>query len=306
MKRIKNVLICGLGAIGTIYARQLEDCTNLKILTDKSRYERYTKNPVIFNGEVCNFDYIMPDKKDFKADLIIIATKNSGLNEAIKSIENFVNDNTVIMSLLNGISSEETIATKYGWDKILFSYFVGHTSTRKGNEITYDGVGEIVFGDKGNDMASPNLLAVKELFEKSKIDFTIPDDIQYSMWKKFLVNVGTNQASAVLGASYKLFLESENALNIAKSLMKEAQAIAKAIGINNTDKMLDEAVEIINSMLPDTKSSMLQDVEMKRRTEVDIFAGKVVELGQKYNIPTPYNSMFYELISAIDEKLTIY
>ena len=101
------------------------------------------------------------------------------------------------------------------------------------------------------------------------------------MWKKFLVNVGTNQASAILGGAYNLFQNSEKSMNLAKNFMKEAQKIAEVSGIKNSEKMLDEALEIINSMLPETKSSMLQDVEAARKTEVEIFAGKVVELVRK-------------------------
>ena len=70
MNKINNVIICGLGAIGTIYAEKLKGCTNLKILADEKRVERYKKNPVIFNGKKCDFDFILPDEKNFKADLI--------------------------------------------------------------------------------------------------------------------------------------------------------------------------------------------------------------------------------------------
>ena len=56
------------------------------------------------------------------------------------------------------------------------------------------------------------------------------------------------------------------------------------------------------TFLPETKSSMLQDVEAARKTEVEIFAGKVIELGEKFKIPTPYNKIAFEIISALDEK----
>lgn len=302
MSEIKNVIICGLGAIGTIYAQKLKDCTNLKILADEKRIERYKKNPIKFNGSECEFDYILPYENDFKADLIILAVKNYGLGAAAALIKNFVAENTIILSLLNGISSEEYLASLYGWEKLLFSYFVGHTSTRKGSEITFDGVGEIVFGEKENSNYSKKVLALKKLFDKAEINYSIPVDMEYSMWKKFLVNVGTNQASAILGGAYKLFQNSEKAMNLALNFMKEAQAIARVSGVKNTDKMLEESLAIINSMLPETKSSMLQDVEAARKTEVEIFAGKVIEMGEKFNIPTPYNKMALEIIGALDEK----
>ena len=98
------------------------------------------------NGKPLNFNYVAEDK-NFKADLIIIATKFDGLNDVIKNIENFVSEDTIIMSLLNGVSSEEIISRKYGWKHLPISYFIGHSAMREGNIITHDGVGDIVFGE---------------------------------------------------------------------------------------------------------------------------------------------------------------
>ena len=85
---IKNVIICGIGAIGSIYADKIHNKTpdNLRILVDKSRKERYLKNPTIFNGHELKLNYILPEDNNFKADLIIIATKFNGLNDALDNI----------------------------------------------------------------------------------------------------------------------------------------------------------------------------------------------------------------------------
>ena len=139
MKDIKNVLICGIGAVGSIYANKINeyDGNCLKVLVDKKRLENYTKSPKIFNGKPLNFNYILPENNDYKADLIIIATKFDALNDVIKNIKNFVKEDTIIMSLLNGVTSEEIIAQEYGWTHTLLSYFIGHSAMRTGNNITY-------------------------------------------------------------------------------------------------------------------------------------------------------------------------
>ena len=234
--------------------------------------------------------------------MIIIATKNSGLQEALSQIKNFVSKDTIILSLLNGINSEEEVAKAYGRDKILYSYYIGHTSTRIGRNIIHDGVFKTVFGEKENITKSQKVKLVQQLFDRAKIPYEIPCDMQYSMWWKFLVNVGYNQASAVLNASYEDFQQYEKVNSFAINLMKEAQFIAKAEGVKNTGTLIPEILNVIKTMLPETKTSMLQDIEAKRQTEVDIFAGCISRLGKKYNIKTPYNDICYEIISAIDEK----
>ena len=91
MNEINNVLICGIGAVGSIYANKINEYSpeNLRVLVDKNRYEKYIKNPKIFNGKRLDLNYILPDDKSFKADLIIIATK-------FKTI-NYVTINTMIL-----------------------------------------------------------------------------------------------------------------------------------------------------------------------------------------------------------------
>ena len=166
---MKNVIICGLGAVGMTYASKLGGKSrgkcNLKILVNEERLERYSKNKPVLNGVEQDFNYILPDD-NFDADLIIIATKASGLDSAVKMSK------TIILSLLNGISSEEVIRSAYPEAKVLKSYFIGHSAVRVGNSVTQDGVGEIVmerddglikfFNDAGVGYAvKPDICSIK-------------------------------------------------------------------------------------------------------------------------------------------------
>lgn len=284
MKEIENVLICGLGAIGSIYADKIK---NAKILVDEARFERYKKNPTIFNGRELKLDYILPSCQDFTADLIIIATKYDGLNDVIKNIENFVGKDTLILSLLNGVTSEKIISAIYGAEKVVYSYFIGHSAVREGRNITQDGVNTIIMG--ANE-------CIERYFDKVGVNYEVPDDILRSMWLKFMLNVSCNQTSAILRFTFGEMLNNKKCMEFVTNVMKEVQSIAVAEGVQNTDTMVDEALLCLNKMCPEGKTSMLQDVEAGRKTEVDMFAGVMIELGKKYNIPTPYNKILKELI----------
>ncbi len=303
MKEIKKVLICGLGAIGSIYAVKIlkHKDVELSVLVDRARLIRYRQEPLIFNGEKYCFDYITADNP-FIADLIIIATKSSALDSILVDLKGFVAKDTVILSLLNGLESEGKIAEVFGQDKVLYSYYIGHTSTRVGRNVSHDGVYKTVFGEKYNNEYSNNVLTVKNFFDKTGINYEIPVDMEYARWWKFLVNVGYNQASAVLNASYGNFQKSDQANKLAIKLMNEAVEIARVCGVKNTERLIPEVLEVVSTMVPETKTSMLQDVEAGRKTEVDIFAGYISELGKKYGIKTIYNDMFLEIIKAIDDK----
>jgi 2-dehydropantoate 2-reductase len=303
MKDISKVIIVGLGAIGSIYAAKLKqyDPNCVRVLVDKDRLERYRANGIVFNGVRQDFSYVLPEPNPEPADLILIATKADALQDAIRAIEGFVHDETIILALLNGITSEEKIAERYGWDKVLHSYFIGHGSTRSGNAVTFDGVGLIVFGEANAQARPARIDTMSRFFDRARIDYDVPDDILFSMWCKFVVNVGINQASVILRASYGTFQQHEKAYAIVVELMQEAVLIAQQVGIHNVEALLPWSENFIRNMPPAFKSSMLQDIEAGKKTEVDLFGGAICALGEKYGVPTPQNAMFLKLIKALEE-----
>jgi 2-dehydropantoate 2-reductase len=300
---ISQVIVIGLGALGTIYAAKLQrynpDC--VRVLVDRERLERYQTQGILLNGVRQDFHYILPDPGQDKADLILVATKADGLPGAIDAVQHFVHEETTLIALLNGISSEDRIAARYGADKVLHSFFVGHGSTRVGNAITFDGVGRIIFGEANAHGRTPHVETVCKFFDRAGIEYEVPDDILFAQWSKFVLNVGINQASAVLRATYGAFVTSPTTHAIAIELIQEAMAVARKVGIQNVDAMLPWCENFIRNMPPAFKSSMLQDIEAGNKTEVAIFGEAVCALGQQYAVPTPLNATFVKLIWALEE-----
>ena len=303
MKEIKNILICGLGGIGCVCASNIYNnkSANLKVLIDEKRWKKYTSTPTTFNGTSYNFDYILPSETNYKADLIIIATKNSGLNEAIKNIKNFVNSNSIIISLLNGIHSEKEIASVYGERNILYSFYIGASCIREDRNITQNGDYDIVIGEKYS-YQKDILNLTDNFFTASKIKHYISDNIIDEYWKKFMINTGINQLSAATGKTLKLIRDDEKLKNRMLSLMQEAENIAEKEGIINHKRIYKAAANFLLKELPDANPSMLQDIKAGRKTEVDIFAGEIIELGKKYNIKTPENISVYNKIKELELK----
>lgn len=302
MKEIKKVLVLGLGAIGSIYATKLYDyspeCVN--VLLDKSRVDSYKKKGIIFNKKRYDFEYLLDTDILYKADLIIIATKSPNFNQAVEMIKNFVSENTIIMSLLNGISSEEILIEKYGAEKVLYSYFLGHASMKSGNNIVFDGIGDIFFSEAVS-RNSENVLAVKDFFDKVGISYQIPGDMTSSMWQKFVINIGANQPLALVRRPYAAFKTSKYVRNISYDLMSEAVKIAQKLNIKDADKFIDRTFDVLYSMPAEQKPSMLQDIENGNETEIEIFAGEVCRLGKIHGVPTPKNRIVFNILKSFDE-----
>lgn len=303
MKEIENIILCGLGAVGAVYADKLSKTNyNFRVLVDETRFDRYQQNPITYNNEQLNVKYILPDEQNFKADLIIITTKMSGLKAALAQMKNFVSPETIIIPLLNGVTSEHIIADIYGREKVLYAYFFGHSAIRTGSNITHDGVNTIVFGsDNQNDKKIINVL--KNFFDKADIHYEISQDIKHALWAKFMLNVSANPTTALFGMTFGEMLNNRAMMDLAVKIMREVQAVAKAEGVNNSDRLIDETLENLKKMIPDGKTSMLQDVEAGRHTEIDTFAGAIIELGEKHNIKTPYCQFLKDAFGVIHENI---
>lgn len=302
MKKIENVTIVGLGALGCAYAGKLYDMNpkGLKILAGGERAQRYKEDGFFINGKRYDFTYVSPEEQSDPADLIIVVVKTHQLAQAIIDMKNQVGPNTVILSLLNGITSEEFIGNEYGMEKMLYSVSYGLTANREGNHINFTSYGNIAFGEKTNKVYSEKVQAVQDVFERSGIPYSIPENMLHSLWWKFMFNVGINQCSAVTRGRFGTFQTVEEAKNLLDSAMREVVKVSEKAGINLTEADVNKWYDILYTLNPNSRTSMLEDIESGRKTEVDAFAGTVCELGEKYGVSTPVNRTLMNIIKVIE------
>lgn len=297
---IKNISLIGAGAVGCIYGKDLYelDSKSFNIIAEGERLHRYRENGFIINGKKYDFNYITPDEKG-EDDLIIVAVKENKLEEAIKNIRNRIGKNTIILSLLNGITSEEIIGKEYGIDKLLYSLCIIQ-ATRKGNKVHAAPGYKIVFGEKENKVYSKKVQEVKELFERAQIPYEIPENMLHSLWSKFMFNVGINPTSAILKGDYGLFQKKIEAKEVMDAAMREVIILSQRVGANLNEEDIKAWHKVLDRCEPDGTTSMCQDILAGRKTEIDMFSGTVCKLGEKYGIKTPVNKLLLNLIKAIE------
>lgn len=302
MKPIETVYVLGLGALGGMYAARLADTREVHtgIIADAARIERYRSAGVRINGKPYEFTYFEAGSHAPPADLVLVAVKQPQLEEAIEALTPYVGADTTVISLLNGISSEEIIGSRLGMEHLLHAYAVGMDAVRESAEIRYTNMGRIVFGEHQNPTRSERVDAVAELFDAAGIPYTIPQDMVRAQWSKFMLNVGINQCSAILRAPYGVFQNDEQARELMLMASREVVEISEKIGIGLGEDDLREFLAIIGGLDPEGKTSMLQDIEAARKTEVDIYSGAVIELGRRYGVATPVNEVLYRAISVLE------
>lgn len=301
---IKTVSIIGLGALGVLFGHQIlrhipKD--NLRIIADIDRINRYKKDKIYSNDEVCDFNYMTPEEKETPADLLIFAVKFNGLNEAIKAVENQVGENTIILSFLNGISSEEIIGEVYGIDKLLYSVAQGMDAVKVDNKLTYKNMGMICFGSlDSQNKQSEKIDTTARFFDKVEIPYLVDFNMCKRLWGKFMLNVGVNQAVTVFESDYGGIQKEGIIRNTMIAAMKEVMLLSEKENIFITQSDLDYWLSILNVLNPHGKPSMRQDIEAKRYSEVELFAGTVIKLAEKHGVAVPINQMIYDKIKEME------
>jgi 2-dehydropantoate 2-reductase len=303
---IKTIAVIGAGAMGASYASKFYEMDKncISFVAAGNRYDPLKENGVVVNGKHYFFNVIRPEKQAPPSDFIIVAVKHHHLGSAIRDIRNRVGEDSLILSIMNGIESEEQIASVYGADKVLYGIAVGIDAVREKNSITFSQQGKLIFGEANNFHLTERVLRVQSLFNQAGIIYETPEDMIRTLWWKFMINVGINQVSAALGAPYAVFQNSQEARELMESAMREVITIAKAEKIHLVEADIANWNSFLSTLSPQGKTSMLQDVEAKRKTEVEMFAGKVIKLGKKHGIPMPINQTFYRLIKVIEGMKT--
>ena len=304
MTEIQRVAVLGAGALGSYFAGRFFDTPEFStfLVAKGSRRERLKRDGLTINGKHYPIPVIDPEQSPESMDLIIVALKQYHLEEALQGLEKLVGDDTIFVSFMNGLESEDCIAEIFGMDKVLHGISVGIDAQRQENQMSYTNPGKHYFGELNNAEINEKVRRVQKAFESAGIQYETPVDMLRIMWWKFMINVGMNQASAVMRAPYGVFHKDKDAQELMEALMREVIALAQAQGINLSEHDIDEWIPFLHGLSPQGKTSMLQDIEAGRKTEVEIFGGKVVELGKKYNVPTPVNETLLRVLRVLEQN----
>ncbi|WP_221584745.1 ketopantoate reductase family protein [Microbacterium sp. G2-8] len=299
-----RIAMIGIGALGGIYldrlARGLPDA-DVVVVADGERADRLERDGITINGERRVFPVLRPGDATSSADLLIIATKAAGLDPAIALAAPHVGRGTIVLSLINGIHSEPILARAFPRAHVVPSMTAGSDVMRRGNEIRFANFGRIAFGDTAQSDAVRRL---GEVFAGADVPHEIPRNMTHVLWWKFMGNVGINPASALLDATYGEFQGGDSPAGaVMVAAQRELIAIANAKGVALGEDDLAEWLRVVGTLDPAGETSMLQDMRAARPTEIDIFAGVVVEMGRELGIPTPVNETLFHGIRARERIL---
>ena len=298
MKFTKIALI-GAGAVGAYFIYGFTNFENLSfcVVAEGERAERLRKKGIVINEKIY-FPEIKSPQEAKGVDLILICTKYNDLKNTLDMVETMTEEHTTVMSMLNGIDSEEIIAERIGEEHLLYSV-MRISSERKNGKIHFvpEAAIGVSVGEKGNPEPTERVLAFAELMQRAGLKCIIEKDILLKQWEKYSMNIIYNLPQAVLGVGFGAYYHSQNLAAIRDRMFEEVCQVAKAEGIPLTQQGDWRGV-----CTPQARFSTLQDLDAGRHTEIEMLAGTLIALAKKHKIQVPFCEYTYYAIKALEEK----
>lgn len=297
--KIEKVALIGAGAVGAYFIWSLSEKLgdNFSVIAREERMNRLKQDGMLINQKRYDLNVKTPEEAGMQ-DLILVACKQDALQTMLSDIKKMVGENTLVLSLLNGVSSEEIIGKEIGMEHMAYAV-MRIASVRDGNRITFseENTAGIYVGEKDFKEPTERIKALEELFEDTGIRYNFVENIILDMWIKYASNVAQNLPQAILGVGFKAYKDSEHVYFIAKQLWQEVSKVANARGIPLTNRFL-----LFRGVKPEARFSTLQDLDAGRHTEIEMLAGEMIRMGEEAGIPVPYCEYTYHLIKALEEK----
>ena len=303
-----KVCIVGCGAIGSLFAAHLAKLGDIEVWAfdlDKKHIDAIRANGLRISGKsnVHTQPRATTDPGEIPAcDFGIVATKSQHTRKAIKSTARIF-DNGAVCSVQNGVGNEETIA-EYVPHVIRGTTFPAGHMVEPGH-VEQDTGGKTWIGPfepKPASMVEIEMLAAR--LTESGMETLAMEDSRGAQWTKLIFNAATNPIGALTGLAHGVACDVPAVRKVISGLVAEGVAVAKALGVeldSDPEKLVDHAREVAYYH----KASMLQDVLVRRPTEVAVLNGGIVMFGLETGVPTPLNQAIWALVEGLEHSWTL-
>jgi len=301
-----KIAILGSGAMGSLYGGLLAEGGNEVYLVDIWKEHVDTINEKGLNIKGLTGDRVIrnikatTDSKEIgKVELALVFVKSTLTEMAAKENKNIMDENTVVITLQNGLGNLEKLMQVLNIDIIAGT--TGHGVTLLGpGSINHAGQGKTIIGEV-TGITTKRIKAIQKTFIAAKIDTDISNNVVGLIWDKLLVNIGINALTAITGLKNGQLIEYRETEWILEEAVKEAIEVAKTKKVKlNFEDPVAHTKEVCKATA-ENKASMLQDVTNKRKTEIKMINGAIVDEGEKLGISTPINKILTNLVLIKEE-----
>lgn len=299
-----NFGIVGPGAMGIFFAGSLGIDNEVLLLGKRDmaieeviiRGKTELRTPVRYSSDPSD----LADR-----DCLILCTKSYDTRKAMEDIHEYLSKDTWILSFQNGLKNEEIISKFADPSRVLGGITSQGVTYQEPGVVKHQGKGESILGPYPDRQTSEGngeeIEGIAEILNSAGIETKVSGNIYGHIWKKVIINASINPITALTGMKNGEVLDDERTYALLKSVCRETEKIAKREAKIPIGDLLENTVRVAKDTAGN-KSSMLQDVLNKKRTEIECINGAVIARGKNFDLPVIYNSTLYTLVKAKERK----
>ncbi len=302
-----KVGIVGAGAMGCLFggflARELQEVWLVDIWKDHVN-QINEEGLCVRIKEKCEAIIIKAttNPKDVGAcDLVVISTKYDSTQDAVKDALAMISDETVVVTLQNGLGNLDIIAEFVDEEKIVYGV------TTLGSILKGPGIIEATVTDEGKTYLWPlkgepngKIRNAIDTFNHAGLNFILSPDVKERIWKKLCLNAGLSVPLAIFRLNCGDYIKQSHALELTRCLVSEIVTVAAMEGVKLDPELIYQEIVELAKKAPDHRTSALLDILNHRKTEIDVINGAILNKAKQNNISIPYNSVVYSIIKVLE------
>lgn len=233
-------------------------------------------------------------------EVVLVTVKSYSTPRAILDMAPLIGERTSIISLQNGLGNVEALAEAYDERRVFAGVTTHGVTYVEPGHVRHAGTGYFLVGSPYNEHKRGEELAA--LFTSAGIDAQFSAKILGEIWAKVVVNASINPLTAITGLRNGALLEVPALREVMQRAAEEAMDVARAEGAPLPDDDMLSRARRVAELTATNKSSMLQDIERGRPTEIDSICGEIIQRGLRHAIDTPVNLTLRAMVKGIEES----
>lgn len=299
-----NIAVIGAGAMGSLFGGLLSEAGMAVWLIDvwKAHVDVINQKGLTIEREgksrVVRPRAVTDPQAAGQADLVIVFVKSTQTAAAARTAAQLAGSSGVVLTLQNGMGNADLLGQVVAPEQVLAGTTAHGATMLEPGRIRHAGVGPTKIGPWTGDNTAP-ARQVARILSAAGLDTQVTDEVQALIWHKLLINVGINAITALTGIRNGEILDLETTRNLSRQAVAEAMAVARTKGIKVPANMVDQVFQVAEATAAN-RSSMGQDVDHRRPTEIETINGAVVREALGLGVATPVNQTLTALIQTLE------
>jgi 2-dehydropantoate 2-reductase len=297
-----RIMIFGAGALGSLIGALLSKWHEVHLVVRPENAQAIREKGLRIEG-VVRGTFALEAHTDLEdvpqPDVIFVTVKAYDTESALEALAEVAGKARIVVSLQNGLTNLSLFRSALPNKAVMGSTSMGATVIGPGN-ILYAGKGAAIFGNLGEDPALSREVA--DLFNQAGLNAISSGDIESELWMKGIINASINPLTAILGCLNGDILKDEGVLGISQLACSEAVAVVEGIGVRLPPGDQFAKVKEVMRATSRNRSSMLQDLERGKRTEIDEINGEIVRRAGLIGVPVPVNQTLWMLVRGLERR----